>query len=281
MVENPRCRCAICSVERQLASDLEAPASMDRFRAFAVNEPVLSDFESPLAVIAFLHSYPHDAIRSRRSNEIIKALLGRKESCDAQPLFQDLLLLAFIPTLHKTYREICFRFTDLHREDIGQQILTSFLELASSPALQRRNGYLSAALARGLRKSAFRWAFKESRRFPEVEFSDGFPSDHAEPVADVDLETPCVLRKFLARCIETGALTHSEYDLIVKLKLEGFEAKEIANGNPGLTPTAIHHRLQRILDRLRDLASPGFRTNTRRGYTRGVKPRLASLISID
>jgi hypothetical protein len=254
MVEYHRCRCVICSVERQLASDLGAPATVGRFRILVVNTPILSDFESPSAVIAFLHSLPHDTARSRESNQIIKALLDTK-SCNGQALLQELLVLAFIPALHKTYREISFRFADLYREDVAQQVLTSFLELANSPALQRRNGYLSVTLARGVRKSLFRWAIKESRKLPEVQLADGFPSDHAEPTADVDLETPCILSRFLARCIKTGALTHSEYDLLVKFSLEGLQAKELANGNSGLTPTAIHHRLQRIVCRLRRRAS--------------------------
>lgn len=255
MVENHSCRCAICAVERELASDLRAPATVDRFRTFTVNEPVLSHFESPSAVIAFLHNQPHDTASSRHSNEIIKALLDTKKSSNGQALLQDLLVLAFVPTLHKTYREISFRFTDLSREDVGQQVLTSFLELARSLALQRPNDYLSARLARGVRKSLFRWAIKESRKLSEAQLADGLPSDHAEPTADVDLETPCILSRFLARCIETGALTHSEYDLLVKFSLEGLQAKELANGNSGLTPTAIHHRLQRIVCRLRRRAS--------------------------
>jgi len=255
MVENRRCRCVICSVERQLASDLREPATVGRFRTSVVNTPILSDFESPGAILAFLHGHPHDSIRIRQSNDIIKALLGSKDSCDGEFLFQDLLLLAFVPTLHKTYREICFRFADLHREDVGQQVLTSFLELTNSPALQRRNGYFSAALARGVRKSVFRWAIKESRMVPQAELLDAFPSNHAEPIADVDLETPCVLRSFLTRCIETGVLTHSEYDLLVKFSLEGLQAKELANGNSGLTPTAFHRRLQRIMTRLRETAT--------------------------
>lgn len=255
MVENHRCRCVICSVEHQLAFDLRTPATVDRFRTFVANTPILSDFESPSAVVAFLHTHPHDLARTRQSNHIIKALLGCKESCDVRPLFQDLLLLAFVPTLHKTYREICFRFTDLYREDVAQQVLTSFLELARSSALQRRNGYFSAALARGVRKSVFRWAMKESQNLPDAEFPGGSPSNHAEPVADVDLETPCVLRKFLSRCIETGALTHSDHDLLVKFSLEGLRAKELANGHSGLTPTALHRRLQRIMTRLRETAT--------------------------
>lgn len=251
MVENHRCRCPICSVERTLASDLKAPASVDRFRTLTVNYPALSDFESPSAVIAFLHSHPHDAVRSRQSNEIIKALLSRKQSRDGPAPFQDLLLLAFIPALHKTYRETRLHFTSLHAEDVAQQVLTSFLELAKSPALERRNGYLSASLSRGLRKFVFRWAIREFRTLPDAQPADGLPSERAEPIARVDFETPCLLREFLAHCLKTGALTHSEYNLLVKLKLEGFEAKELANGSSGLTPTAIHHRLQRIVSRLR------------------------------
>jgi len=251
MVENRRCRCPICSVERELASDLKASAGLDRFRTLAANYPALSDFDSPSAVIAFLHNHPHDAVRSRQSNEIIKALLSRKESRNGQAPFQDLLVLAFIPALHKTYRETRLHFTCLHAEDVAQQVLTSFLELAKSPALERRNGYLSASLSRGLRKSVFRWAIRESRTLPEAVSTDGLPSERAAPTARVDFETPCLLRQFLAHCIQTGALSNSEYDLLVKLKLDGFEAKELANGTSGLTPMAIHHRLQRIMSRLR------------------------------
>ena len=51
------------------------------------------------------------------------------------------------------------------------------------------------------------------------------------------------------------SLTSFERDLLIKLRIEGFLAKEVAHTNTVLSPRAVQCRIERILDRLRNMAS--------------------------
>jgi DNA-directed RNA polymerase specialized sigma24 family protein len=159
--------------------------------------------------------------------------------------------VAFIPALHKTYREISVFFPSLSPEDVAQQVLTIFLEVIRFSSLERRNSHLPVAIARKVRNFAFRWAVKESQDSEDSEPADGPPPTPPEPVAPGDVETSYVLWQFLEHCRRIGALTSSELDLLVKLKFEGFEAKEIADMGREHSAMAVHQRLHRIIQRLR------------------------------
>ena len=52
-------------------------------------------------------------------------------------LIQSILVLVFTPTIHRTYREVRAWFRELEPEDIAQQVLTFFLELAASAPSKR------------------------------------------------------------------------------------------------------------------------------------------------
>jgi hypothetical protein len=54
---------------------------------------------------------------------------------------------------------------------------------------------------------------------------------------------------------EPAPLSASECALLTKTKLEGFEAKEIANTDGEMSSIAVHHRLQGIMAQLRDTAT--------------------------
>lgn len=65
-----------------------------------------------------------------------------------------------------------------------------------------------------------------------------------------------MLQEFLRQCCQIGLLSLSEYELLIKLELEGFEAKEVATLDGELSATAVHPRIQSIVTRLRQAALP-------------------------
>jgi hypothetical protein len=160
------------------------------------------------------------------------------------------MVLAFVPTLHKTYRAVCIKFPGLSPEDIAQQALTAFLEVAQSPSIACRKRYLSLALARGLRKMVFRWAIREAGKSGDVDppdLTDQADSDTCEPVASDDFESSLVLDEFLSRCCRKGILSTSDYQLLVQMKLQGYRAKEVTELAGGISASGIYHRLRRAL----------------------------------
>src|SRR5208283_1955292 len=70
-----------------------------------------------------------------------------------------------------------------------------------------------------------------------------------------NFETVSILNDFLDYAHRRGALTSFERDLLIKLRIEGFLAKEVAHTNTVLSPRAVQCRIERILDRLRNMAS--------------------------
>src|ERR1700677_2440044 len=109
------------------------------------------------------------------------------------------------------------------------------------------------ALTRTLRKNAFRWAEKEKRLTMQREFDKSQTSD--EPGANDTFETVSVLNDFLDHCHRLGILSVFERELLIKLKVEGFFAKEIIHTHTALSEKAVHWRVERILQRLQKAAN--------------------------
>jgi hypothetical protein len=140
-------------------------------------------------------------------------------------LRNSVLVLSFVPMIHRTYREVRAWFREIEAEDIAQQILTLFLELVDSATPITISNHLPIALTRTLRKNAFRWAEKEKRsRFRENSINRRRGD---EPGANDTFETVSVLNDFLDHCHRIGILSVFERELLIKLKVEGFFAKEI------------------------------------------------------
>ena len=78
-------------------------------------------------------------------------------------LRNSVLVLSFIPMIHRTFREVRAWFREIEPEDIAQQVLALFLDLVGSVSPMPMNNYLPIALTRTLRKNSFRWAEKEKR----------------------------------------------------------------------------------------------------------------------
>jgi len=166
---------------------------------------------------------------------------------------QQLLLLAFTPAIHKICGEISQRFPSLLPEDIAQQALLCLMEAARSTFIARQNGHLLLALVREFRKNTFRWAIKEARiTTAEEENSD---DKCPEQVSEDNLEREYELDEFLQRCRSRGVLSDADYELLLKFHCEEFEATELSSGTRWRSAKAVHHRLEKILKRLRRVAA--------------------------
>jgi hypothetical protein len=62
------------------------------------------------------------------------------------------------------------------------------------------------------------------------------------------------LNDFLDHCHRIGILSFFERELLIKLKVEGFFAKEIIHTHTALSEKAVHWRVERILQRLQKAA---------------------------
>src|SRR5262249_30780489 len=152
-------------------------------------------------------------------DQLIANLVGRKDDVAFHSIRQKLLLLAFIPTVHRTTSQVAASFPSLTREDIAQHVFSVLLEFLDSSELRARRSHLAFAVARKIRRSAFRWAIGESRHASE---------DLAAPDAPVQYDlrasnqhAQITLHRFLDACQRNGLLSKEERLLLMKFKLEG------------------------------------------------------------
>ncbi len=159
MQKENNCGCVVCQVERSLLNSLSTQTARTHFQALARNHSILNHFDSPADVIVQLHEHERtEAVNHKAWNGILHALVDSIADRTFEEIGQQLLLLAYMPAIHKVYREACQKFPGLCPEDIAQQAALCFLETARSPEMQILNGHLPAALSRRFRQSLFRWA---------------------------------------------------------------------------------------------------------------------------
>src|SRR5256885_130702 len=149
MTKENNCRCVVCDIERNLLNSLNSQTARTHFQALARNHAVLKHFDSPADVIAQLHEHEQvEAANHNAWNGILHALVESIADRTAEEIGQQLLLLAYMPAIHKAYAEVCQRFPVLAAEDVAQQAALVLLEAARAPAMRNQNGYLPIALAR-------------------------------------------------------------------------------------------------------------------------------------
>src|SRR2546423_5282183 len=185
MRDDLRCDCHICKVEDHLFEALVGPPGNSRFLVMAASSPVLAKFTNISQLLAYLHSPRTGDYDWSDAGVTLTALVAaRATACDSE-LIHSVLVLAFAPTIHRTFTEVCAWFRELEPADIGQQILAFFLELVASAATGKLAGILPIALSRSLRKVSFRWAEKEQRallkRQDETRNGTGSSERAAEP----------------------------------------------------------------------------------------------------
>jgi len=166
---------------------------------------------------------------------------------------QRLLLLVFIPTIHRTTSQITTTFPLLTRDDTARHLFSVFLEFLHSNELRSRHSHLGFIIARQIRRSAFRWAIRESRTSLRNR-TGGTPTTIRETDAShEDSHADILLQQFLGDCQRRGWLSSEERELLTQFKLEGISGPELSRQG-GHSVVAIRHRIQRLLDRLRRIA---------------------------
>ena len=253
MRDKIHCNCHICKIERHLVVSLSEQPCSDEFLTVANSATPLATFSNALALVEHLHAQRNGVISVPSASEIVGSLIQNDSLVFRAELKNSILVLAFIPMIHRTYREVRAWFREIEPEDIAQQILALFLDLVGSVSPMPMNNYLPIALTRTLRKNSFRWAEKEKRHTMQRETDKS--QEFAEPGANDTFETVSVLNDFLNHCHRIGILSTFERDLLIKLKVEGFFAKEIIQTHTALSEKAVHWRVERILQRLRKAAN--------------------------
>ena len=249
MYKENNCECVVCKVEQELLKTLNTQTTRNHFKALASNHPVLNQFGSPLEALAQVHAQG-EAVNHNEGSKILYALIYAIRDGSSGDIGQQLLLVAFTPAIHRTCREVCQRFPALAREDVAQQASMLFLETVKSSAMLHQNSHLPIALVRYFRKIMFRWAMKETR--PCLILQND-PPDYL--ASDTNFEEAILLRDVLQQSRRIGILSHAEHQLLLKFKCDGFEAKELGDLSGGLSAIAVHHRLQRMMTRLRRSAT--------------------------
>jgi DNA-directed RNA polymerase specialized sigma24 family protein len=252
MMTGSYCDCLICRLEASFIAELSDDRSNLEFRLFVVSSPILSAFPSPSELIQKLRDHDNHA-QNPSSDELLLDLLGRGSDMLFRPMWQRLLLLVFIPTVHRTTSQITGTFPSLTRDDTAQHLFAVLLEFLHSKELRSRHSHLGFTIARKIRRSAFRWAIRDSRRSLRDQTDGTSTAIFETDVSDGDSHSHILLQQFLDDCQRRGWLSSEERDLLTQFKLEGISCPELARRS-GHSVVAIRHRIQRLLDRLRRIA---------------------------
>ena len=264
MRDNLRCDCHICCAEDRVFEVLVDPSGSTRFLGLANSFPILAKFTNISELLASLHSPRNGDYDWSEAGQILTTLIRAQASLPDLELIHSVLVLAFAPTIHRTYREVCAWFRELEPEDVAQQILTFFMEFIVSARAENVAGLLPVALSRSLRKTSFRWAQKEQRALLKRQQELPTELDSCQRTGEPLFQTVSVLNDFLDYCTRQGILSPFERDLLIKFKLDGFSGKEIQNQHTVLSEQAVHLRVHRIMQRLEDAA---FALNANNGHS--------------
>ena len=131
MRSNAKCNCHICKVERSLFTSLNETHVIERFSRLAASSPTLAGFARPSALIQRLHDRSNNPAHSPSASQLLSALMYAGPSVGDNELSQSVLVLAFTPTIHRTYWEVRAWFRELEPEDIAQQTFV-FLDRKST-----------------------------------------------------------------------------------------------------------------------------------------------------
>jgi hypothetical protein len=195
-------------------------------------------------LLLLLRTSPADAC----SDELLRELFRIRA---ARPAFvESLLVLAFVPMLHRTIRRVVRYQPSLAEEDITQQALSFLLQFLRSNETQARQSHFAFAISRAVKRQVFEWARREGRKDAVLNHA---ASALLSPAVEDSFERYAQLRHFLHRCVTRGDLTEAELDLLIQFKLEGTNGEDFRSFN-GNTSNAFRQRLKRLLTKLRRLA---------------------------
>jgi hypothetical protein len=236
------CDCTLCHIEVRLLRNIGV-GEREIFADF-VESTRFRQYTSVSDLLLPLRASPADA----RSDESLHELFGMRT---ARPAFiESLLVLAFVPMLHRTIRRVVRYQPALAEEDITQQALSFLLQFLRSEEMQIRQTHFAFAIARAVKRQVFEWARREGMKDALLDLS----GDIVLPLAvEESFERYAQLRHFLHRCVARGVLTDAELDLLIQFKLEGTNGHEFDSPN-GNASNARRQRLKRLVAKLRRFA---------------------------
>lgn len=238
------CDCALCTIESRLLSDLAIAKSApinDLFSAF----PHLQRYSTVSSLLSSLKESPVDTT----SDDVLRELFVLR-GVNA-PFAESLIVLAFLPMLHRMIRLVVQQQAGLAAEDITQEALSSFLLYLRSNELAKRSSHIAFAISRAVKRKTFEWARRESARAAMLERCND--ESLTAFLCEESFERLATLRHFLHRCITKGLLGEEEVDLLIQFKLDGNTGEELAALN-GSTSNAVRQKFKRVLAKLRRLA---------------------------
>ena len=236
------CDCTLCHIEVRLLRNIVV-AEGQMFADFAASSGVRQD-TSVSDLLSPLRASPADA----RSDELLRQLF---RMLPAGPAFAEgLLVLAFVPMLHRTIRRVARYQPALAEEDITQQALSFLLQFLRSEEMQVRQTHFAFAISRAVKRRVFEWARREGIK--DALLDRGGDLVYSLAVEDF-VERHAQLRHFLGRCVTRGDLTKAELNLLNQFKLKGTNGEDFDSSN-GNASNALRQRLKRLLAKLRRLA---------------------------
>jgi hypothetical protein len=244
-----KCRCLICRLERNLILQLGGDGNGKRFRVFASASSLLSRFSTLSDFIAYLHAGRGVSAGDCPADAILAELVRARHRDLSNDTPRDLLLLALVPAVHSTTRQLSSRYPALSRDDIAQHAVAAILQIFDSEELQGRTSHVAFAISRLLKREAFGWAARESRSPCHTASPEIFPETPDIGCGTEPIERVALLRHFLHSCQREGLLTGRDLELLVHWKLEGGPA-----GEPGACSNALRQRMKRLLNKLRRIA---------------------------
>ena len=257
MSERPSCPCLLCRIEEKLFKEIDSPISRENYEVLHSVSPPLVGYPQSELLLAHLRAGRGDA----SSDQILLELM---KWCDVfhDGLVPNIFLLAFLPMLHATARQVTRRYPSLTWDDAAQQAILVFLEFLHSTQFRRRISHLAFALARRVKRRTHAWARQE------IAFTDAPALSILHAGFDENsFERLVLLRHLLDAASARAVIDTADVQLLIQIKLDG-EPGEVFYEELGLTPNAFRQRVKRLLAKLRRMAatkpgSPNPRRNSK------------------
>jgi hypothetical protein len=245
------CRCLLCQLESHLKQQLDHHSSELEYQGLAASCSLLCRFPTALALADHLRSCRSAKNGTHPADSLLFELLHAERTEGNDNLARDVFLLAFIPALHSTARQISLRYPLLPTDDTAQHLVTIFLEVLGSAELLLRSSHLPFVISRMLKRHGFDWAEREARS-PTNSAGHEPLLESAETTGVAEsFEQAVLLRHFLFRCQREGLLTGQDLELLVEVKLAGSAGEE---HELPVYSNALRQRIKRLLRKLRHAA---------------------------
>ena len=203
-----------------------------RLRAWGREEPVLSAFASPDALIRFLHS----RAPGLKKDAILSALLARART---DPLAARVVLQALLPGLKGLARRI---FLDADEAaQLWQLLLASAWERIRTYPLERRPRRIAANLLLDTMRATLDELARDRSRRRDLPVDALVAGAAAAPAVDVET--------LLARAADAAAISAGEAELILRTRIDDAPLATVAR-EFGVSYNVLRVRLQRAERRL-------------------------------